>query len=559
VSPAKPATERTPNHALRAARLAMKLSLDEFAKAVQQAGSRLGEPNQCSKHLVYRWETGAVRSCRFNYRRALETLTGKTYTELGFIELFDQRHPDEPATHAPALLPATKRPNTALRAAMTEHELTVEGLAKALDAEMARQPGAPDHYTDARHIRRWLAGDTLWPWTRYHEPLTRIFGRPLIDLGFVPRSDRRWTSADEYQASAVIMSSDIARTIEMLSSLAESPMERRNFVLTSGAALIIPAHHWLLNPDHGERLAGALNGRPVTGSTVHTIEEIINDQRRVADSIPIDAALPSLQGSLGTVIRLLKNSSYTEDVGARLYAASSELARMIGWLHYENGALDTARAQFATAFQAARTARDRALAAYTLQMLATVETKSGDPRHAIVLLQTAQTGARGSLTQRHQALVHAGLARAYGALRDAKAAGREAEDSTSAINEASGEQDPPYLHWVDAAELAGTNGQAFRMAGALQPARHYLEQALGQFDATLPRDRALYTMYLAETLLAQGEIEHACATASQAADTAETIGGGRLATELNSFINSLTPHRRETAAAALIERAHSLT
>src|SRR6202044_2521862 len=49
-----------PNTALRQARLALRLSQDEMAVAIRDAGQRLGAPNGCSKRLVQRWEAGQV-------------------------------------------------------------------------------------------------------------------------------------------------------------------------------------------------------------------------------------------------------------------------------------------------------------------------------------------------------------------------------------------------------------------------------------------------------------------------------------------------------------------
>ena len=47
-----------PNTALRAVRASMLMSLDDFARAVRQAGDRAGEPNGCNKRRVQRWEAG---------------------------------------------------------------------------------------------------------------------------------------------------------------------------------------------------------------------------------------------------------------------------------------------------------------------------------------------------------------------------------------------------------------------------------------------------------------------------------------------------------------------
>lgn len=60
------------------------MSQDEFAKALRRAGDDLGEPNDASKRLVQRWESGVSRSCRPAYARALQRVTGRPVESLGF-------------------------------------------------------------------------------------------------------------------------------------------------------------------------------------------------------------------------------------------------------------------------------------------------------------------------------------------------------------------------------------------------------------------------------------------------------------------------------------------
>src|ERR1700721_378002 len=61
-----------PNTALRLARLALRLSQDEMAVAIRDAGQRLGTPNGCSKRLGQRWEARAVTLARAVYVRVPE-------------------------------------------------------------------------------------------------------------------------------------------------------------------------------------------------------------------------------------------------------------------------------------------------------------------------------------------------------------------------------------------------------------------------------------------------------------------------------------------------------
>ncbi|MFF3928218.1 helix-turn-helix domain-containing protein [Streptomyces hirsutus] len=74
----------TPNGTLRAVRMGLLLSQDEFARAIRHAGDQAGTPNDASKRLVQRWESGTTAVPRPVYARALEAVTGLPIESLGF-------------------------------------------------------------------------------------------------------------------------------------------------------------------------------------------------------------------------------------------------------------------------------------------------------------------------------------------------------------------------------------------------------------------------------------------------------------------------------------------
>lgn len=77
----------TPNATLRAVRMGMLLSQDDFARELRAAGQRVGAPNDATKRLIQRWESGAITSPRPAYARALEAVTGLPIDSLGFSVL----------------------------------------------------------------------------------------------------------------------------------------------------------------------------------------------------------------------------------------------------------------------------------------------------------------------------------------------------------------------------------------------------------------------------------------------------------------------------------------
>ena len=100
-----------PNVTLRAVRMGMLLSQDDFARALRDVGQRAGVPNDATKRLVQRWESGAIAFPRPAYARALEALTGLPIDSLGFTvavpdaEVVNDGHGGHDVTSPAVLLP----------------------------------------------------------------------------------------------------------------------------------------------------------------------------------------------------------------------------------------------------------------------------------------------------------------------------------------------------------------------------------------------------------------------------------------------------------------------
>ncbi|WP_338684009.1 helix-turn-helix transcriptional regulator [Streptomyces acidiscabies] len=77
--------DKIPNPRLRAVRdLRFKMSREEFADLLVEAGAELGEAVGCTPRLIAAWEDGEVAMPRPVYQRILHHLTGLEMAELGF-------------------------------------------------------------------------------------------------------------------------------------------------------------------------------------------------------------------------------------------------------------------------------------------------------------------------------------------------------------------------------------------------------------------------------------------------------------------------------------------
>lgn len=89
-----------PNTTLQAVRKSLMMSQEDFARALRQAGDRLGHPNEATKRLVQRWEAGTSTSPRAAYARVLEAVTGMPIAHLGFeVPRLPEPRPDGHGGH----------------------------------------------------------------------------------------------------------------------------------------------------------------------------------------------------------------------------------------------------------------------------------------------------------------------------------------------------------------------------------------------------------------------------------------------------------------------------
>ena len=198
---------RAPNLALRRARQAMRLSQTEFATAVRSAGRALGTPNQCTKRLVQKWETGEHATCRADYLRVLQAVTGLSVPELGFRPVAPDPRAD-PSGPAPALL--TEDSIGRLRYAL-EHPSTVDGRTADLVESATSRLFDLEHHSPARllapTVDRHLATITALLTAARHESVRRRLtvqaGRCSALAGWVALERGDTASANQFWDTAI--------------------------------------------------------------------------------------------------------------------------------------------------------------------------------------------------------------------------------------------------------------------------------------------------------------------------------------------------------------------
>jgi len=310
----------------------------------------------------------------------------------------------------------------------------------------------------------------------------------------------------------------LAAAFEEVTPMAGAPMERRQFLALSGAALAAAAHEWLVADP--ARIAAALAGRRVDTGVVTDLTTTLDALRRLDDKLGGQAVHGMVTEQLRLVVRLLRNTSYNQADGQALYGIAAELARLAGWTSYDAGKHGTAQRYYLVALRAAHEADAPGIAANTLRCMAEQARTTGDPRSAIDLLRSARAGARGRLTTTERALISACLARAHGPLGDHDAVQSTADAAYADIEQAHPADDPPYVYWVGPNSIAFAVGDALLATGQPQTAIPHLLSSVEQTSTDLPRDLLEYRAILALAYAKAGELDQALALAHETVATA---------------------------------------
>ncbi|MFG2990927.1 helix-turn-helix domain-containing protein [Streptomyces sp. NPDC048257] len=257
---------------------------------------------------------------------------------------------------------------------------------------------------------------------------------------------------------------------------------------------------------------------------------------------------------LAATTRLADEGVYSEATGRALRGIIAEQAQLAGWAAYDAGQYEEARGHYMTALAASRTAEDSSLEGNSLAFLAYLEwTVGGDSG---IRFATAAYEALGSGTAPVvRALLADRLAWQHATSGNAREADYALGLAEEAIHEPGDEPGPDWAYWVDRDEIAIMTGRCWSELHRPLRAIPALEDALGRYDDSRSRDKALYLSWLAAAYLDAGEIEHATAITTRVFDLSEGLASVRPMVRARLMVKRLEPHRSLAPVGALLERA----
>ncbi|MFD5494892.1 hypothetical protein ACFYY3_16685 [Streptomyces sp. NPDC001812] len=259
---------------------------------------------------------------------------------------------------------------------------------------------------------------------------------------------------------------------------------------------------------------------------------------------------------LRRVRRIINTSDYPDTVGRQLQLLVGETAEQCAWLYYDADEQDTARRYWGEALTTATMLHDAGLQILVLVSLSMQASYEGRPRDGYDLARAAHSLAVPFGCPALLSLIAAREARALALMKDRSSARKRLADSMRMVDRSGrGRPAPDWAAFHGPAELDYAQGLLYSDTGHHKAAVPFLRAALAHQDRSYGRNRALYRMTLARSLVQAGEVDEGAAEAATSLTHLEEVESGRV----NRRVADVRDLLRSIDAVSAREAAEELT
>ena len=446
-----------------------------------------------------------------------------------------------------------KEPNDRLLKLIQEAGFSHKGLARRIN-DLGHARGIPGLSYDHSSVIRWLKGEL--PRGPAAKLAAEVFSLTLARA--ITETDLGFPNTHELPELGLRFTPSLGDTIETVTTLWRSDVERRQFVLNStfaAGAYASSAIRWLTTP--AKQDIPATTGRRVGQADVEAIREVTQTFLRLDNLFGGGRARPTVIRYLhDEVAPLLRSGSYSEAVGRDLFAAAAELTRLAGWMAYDIEQHGLAQRYLIQALRLAGEAEDHALGGEILAGMSHQAVYVGQSDDALDLARAGQTSAEKAglpvllaeslIMEAHAHAMSKDAASCYRALKAAELAFARSKDV------------PAWLGYFDDAYMAAKFGHCFKELGDGVQAEYFARRSLDMVDG-YTRGRAFNVILLANAHLQQRALDEACASGNQALDLAVGLNSARtirymrdLRRRMNAFAEQPTVHEFQIRAHELL-------
>jgi hypothetical protein len=409
---------------------------------------------------------------------------------------------------------------------MQQAGVSNKGLATRVHAE-ALSIGldiSPDHVS----VRRWLDG------VRPHQDTIRCIAAALgaklnrrvtyAEIGFDSVAEVAESGLIEDGAQYAPCSEQAIDLLACLTSadISESPAVVESAWVSATAPSII-AGYLFAEPQRTE-YAGSLADTSVdiAGRIRRTIRCLMNLDFQFGGGHTRRMLLVYWKTEILPVLR----RRYPETIAREVMSAAADAAEVLGWSAYDAGRHGAAQRYFVQGLRLAREANDRLMGGQILANLSHQANYLGNFSEAIQFARAAQAATVGEASATVRAMFLAMEARALASIGDAQACAAVLHRAEQAFDQRNPGDDPDWISYFDAWELAGEAAHCFRDLGQPHDTLRFVEQAIDPVH-TPARTRALIEMVRAAGALRSGDLEEAISIATGAVGLAGSLQSSR--------------------------------
>ncbi|WP_146166782.1 hypothetical protein [Streptosporangium nondiastaticum] len=404
-----------------------------------------------------------------------------------------------------------KVPNPKIRAVREERfHMSRSEFARLVNQQGARM--GENTGCTSRVVATWEDGDVSCPRPVYRRILAALTGESLLALGFSsPRSPVRRTVFTSDQVDDQ-----------------EEGVDRRSFV--SGLAALG------FCPERGTpRKIGSTEVRTVR-QTVRKLKQL--DERMGGDNLSVDA-----RRALGALNRLINTARYAESTGRKLRSVYGDLAVLTGWLSYDAGRVEDAWAYYNQSLYQARMAEDPEVEVHAYAQMSMAAARNGMPRDAVDLARMGQRVSARHVPPRLMSLLTLREAWGWAMLGDSKECRSALARAYRSFDHGASDEDPPWIDFYSLAELDGLAATCHAELGETAVAQRLAERTLATMSHRYGRNRAWYTVVLAELHVQKGDVHDACEVARSALPLIADVSSARTTARLAAFRSSVAMHK----------------
>ena len=203
---------------------------------------------------------------------------------------------------------------------------------------------------------------------------------------------------------------------------------------------------------------------------------------------------------------------------------------------------------------AAHAAGDRSTAANLVSTLAYQVANIGDPREAVLLARSAQSGARAHASATMRALLAERVAWAHARAGETRHTERALALVETEYDQRRPADDPSWVYWLDPDEITVMAGRCYVELGQPDRAIPLLSGVLERYDERQARESALYTSWLTRRTYRRATSTRPRTSAGRTLDLSSSTSSSRGDDRVALLRSRLDPYAAVPAVGTFLDR-----